>query len=83
MRATGPEDVTAEVTFDLIIVINCQNKVITLPQTQDQVYKVNDPQVSYEVEAFGNDESVYCPLIYSISYDEQRSWLVKTDERTM
>lgn len=75
--ATGTEKVNQEISFDLDVQLNCGIKNITLPIPVDQTYKVNDPQASYSVPKFGNDDSVYCSLSYSIVQTPIKSWLTR------
>lgn len=50
-------------------------KVVTLPATVDQSHQVGAVLASYEVDEFVNTESVYCPLSYTVEFDNSRSWL--------
>ena len=73
--ATGPEQVNQQISFDLDVQLNCGIKNTTLPIPVDQTYKVNDPQASYSVPKFGNDDPIYCPLSYSIVQTPVKAWL--------
>ena len=39
--------------------------------------------VQYEVDIFENSEDFYCPLTYTIQYDQDRVWLTQIDDRIM
>lgn len=73
--ATGPDDITAQVSYTITVVINCTKKVVTLSTPLDQSHLVGAAKASYEVPEFVNDEPVYCPLSYSITFDTTRTWL--------
>lgn len=83
VTATGPEAVTAFTEYDLIVNKNCFYMVVTKSVVVDQFYKVNGALGSYEVNAFANDEPVYCPLTYSIIYDTSQTFMTKVDDRKM
>jgi len=57
--------------------------VVTESVVVDQFYKVNGALGSYEVDAFANDEPVYCPLTYSIIFDTSQTFMTKVSDRGM
>ena len=64
VTATGETTQSASTTFELIVIPDCTQQIITPSATVDQTYTVYDLANSYEVPEFGNDEATHCPLTY-------------------